>query len=127
MKKFVIFFAILYGIYWYASEKFSFEGTLAYAHNNQHKKWAPAAEYYVGLVYYQRAEYPKAQEAFTMLLTDFSTGTYTASGLWRLASAAEENRDYETARQSLTRLLEEFPDYKERKAAERKLEYIKFK
>jgi len=127
LKKLIVVFAILYGTYWYASSRFNFADTLVYARKNPQAKWAPAADYYVGLVYYQRAEYPKAQEAFTQLLTDYSTGPYTASGLRRLASAAEENRDYETARQSLTRFIEEFPDHKERKAAEQKLDMIKFK
>ena len=123
----MIVFALLYGTYWYASSRFNFADTLAYAHKNQQKKWAPAAEYYVGLVYYQRAEYPRAQEAFTQLVTDYSTGPYVGAGLRRLASAAEENRDYVTARQSLQRFLDEFPDDKERRAAEQKMEYIKFK
>ena len=127
MRKLIVVFALLYGVYWYASSRFNFANTLVYAHNNQQAKWAPAAEYYIGLVYYQRAEYPKAQEAFTQLLTDFSTGPYTARGLRRLASSAEENRDFGIARQSLTRFIEEFPDDKERRAAEARLDMIKFK
>lgn len=127
MKKILFVVALLYGTYWYASRHYNFADTLVYAKKNPQAKWAPAADYYVGLVYYQRAEYVKAQEAFTQLLTDYSTGPYTAKGLMRLAASAEENRDFEVARQSLTRFLEEFPDHKDRKVAERRLEYIKFK
>lgn len=127
MKKLIFVVAVLYGTYWYASRHYNFADTLVYAKKNPQAKWAPAADYYVGLVYYQRAEYVKAQEAFTQLLTDFSTGPYTAKGLMRLAAAAEENRDYAVARQSLERFLEEFPDHKDKKVAERRLEYIKFK
>ncbi|MDP3542977.1 MAG: tetratricopeptide repeat protein [Elusimicrobiota bacterium] len=127
MKKLIFVVAVLYGTYWYASRHYNFSDTLVFARKNPQAKWAPAAEYYVGLVYFQRAEYPKAQEAFTQLLTDFSTGPYTAKGLMRLAASAEENRDFEVARQSLTRFLEEFPDHKDKKIAERRLEYIKFK
>ncbi len=127
MKKLIFVVAVLYGTYWYASRHYNFADTLVYARKNPQAKWAPAADYYVGLVYFQRAEYGKAQEAFTQLLTDFSTGPYTAKGLMRLAAAAEENRDYEVARQSLARFLEEFPDHKDKKIAERRLEYIKFK
>lgn len=127
MKKFLILFAVAYGTYWYASRKYNFADTLVYAKKNPQASWAPAADYYVGLVYYGRGEYAKSQEAFTQLLTDYSTGPYTARGLRRLASAAEENRDYETARQSLQRFLEEFPDDKEKPVVEQKLEMIKFK
>ncbi|MCR4294480.1 MAG: tetratricopeptide repeat protein [Elusimicrobia bacterium] len=127
MKKLIFVVGVLYGTYWYASRHYNFSDTLVYARKNPQAKWAPAADYYVGLVYYQRAEYVKAQEAFTQLLTDYSTGPYTAKGLMRLAASAEENRDFEVARQSLTRFLEEFPDHKDKKIAERRLEYIKFK
>ena len=127
MKKLIFVVAVLYGTYWYASRHYNFADTLVYAKKNPQASWAPAADYYIGLVYYQRAEYGKAQEAFTQLLTDYSTGPYTAKGLMRLAAAAEENRDYEVARQSLKRFLEEFPDHKDKPVAERRLEYVKFK
>lgn len=127
MKKLMVIAAVLYGTYWYASRNFKFADTLTYARKNPQASWAPAADFYVGLVYYQRADYPKAQEAFTQLLTDYSTGPYTARGLLRLASAAEENRDYTVARQSLERFLEEFPDHKHKQLAEQRLETIKFK
>lgn len=127
MKKWIVVFAVFYGVYWYASNRFDFADTLVYAKKNPQASWAPAADYYVGLVYMQRAEYGKSQEAFTQLLTDYSTGPYTDRGLLRLSQVAMENRDYETARQSLTRFLEEFPQHKERNIAEKRLEYIKFK
>lgn len=127
MKKLIVVLVVLYGTYWYASNRFNFSDTLVYAKKHPEASWAPAADYYIGLVYYQRAEYPKAQEAFTQLLTDYSTGPYTAKGLLRLAAAAEENRDYEVARQSLQRFIEEFPDHKDKQVAEQRMEYIKFK
>ena len=127
MKKLMVVFAILYGTYWYASNRFNFSDTLVYARKNPQASWAPAADYYVGLVYYQRAEYAKSQEAFTQLLTDYSTGPYTSRGLMRLAVVAEENRDFETSRQSLQRFIEEFPDDKDKRIAEQKLDIIKFK
>ena len=127
MKKLIFVVAVLYGTYWYASRRFNFADTLVYAKKNQYASWAQATDYYVGLVYYQRAEYPKSQEAFNQLVTDFSTGPYVARGLIRLSQAAEENRDWPVARQSLERYLEEFPDHKDRSAATQRLELIKFK
>lgn len=127
MKKLIIVAAVLYGTYWYASNRFNFADTLAYAKKNPQASWAPAVDYYVGMVYFQRAEYPKAQEAFTQLLTDYSTGPYTAKGLLRLATVAEENKDWQVARQSLERFIEEFPEHKDKQIAAQRLEIIKFK
>ncbi len=127
MKKWIFVFAVLYGTYWYASNRFNFADTLVYARKNPQASWAPAADYYVGLVYFQRAEFGKSQEAFTQLLTDYSTGPYTSRGLMRLSQVAMENRDWEVARQSLQRFIEEFPEDKDKRIAEQRLEYIKFK
>jgi TolA-binding protein len=125
--KLLIVAAVLYGAGWYASRNLGYQETLVWAKNHPGSQWAPAADYYVGLVYYQKAEYPKAQEAFTQLLTDYATGPYVAKGLLRQASAAEENLDWPVARQSLERFIEEFPDHKERRVAEQNLDMIKFK
>lgn len=127
MKKLILVIAVLYGTYWYASNHFNFSDTLVYARKNPQASWAPAVDYYVGIVYYQRDEFPAAQAAFTQLLTDYSTGPYTTRGLLRLSLAAQENRDYEVARQSLQRFIEEFPDHPDRQVAEHRLEAIKFK
>lgn len=127
MKKWIAVCAVIYGTYWYASNRFDFADTLVYAKKNPHASWAPATDYYVGLVYFQRAEYSKSQAAFTQLLTDYSTGPYTSRGLMRLSQVAMENKDYETARQSLARFIEEFPNDKDKNIAEQRLEYIKFK
>jgi TolA-binding protein len=127
LKKLILVIAVLYGTYWYASNHFNFSDTLVYARKNPQASWAPAVDYYVGIVYYQRDEFPAAQAAFTQLLTDYSTGPYTTRGLLRLSLAAQENRDYEVARQSLQRFIEEFPDHPDRQVAEHRLEAIKFK
>jgi outer membrane protein assembly factor BamD (BamD/ComL family) len=127
LKKWIVVFAVLYGTYWYAINRFDFADTLVYAKKNPQASWAPAVDYYVGLVYFQRAEYAKSQEAFTQLLTDYSTGPYTDRGLMRLSQVAMENRDWAVARQSLERFLEEFPAHKDRNIAEKRLEFIKFK
>lgn len=127
MKKLIFVAAVLYGTYWYASNHFNFSDTLVYAKKNPQASWAPAVDYYVGIVYYQRCEYPKAQEAFTQLLTDYSTGPYTARGLIRLSQAAMENKDWPVARQSLERFIEEFPNHQNKQAAIQRLEIIKFR
>ena len=118
MKKLYLFVLAASGVWWYASHRFNFADALRYAQKNPSASWAPAVEYSVGLVYYQRADYPKAQETFTQLLTDFPTGPYEARALLRLSEAAQENRDFPTAKESLDRYLEEFPNGPDRQLAE---------
>lgn len=124
MKKWMVVAALLYGGYWYASRHYDFESALKYAKENPSPKLAPAIDYYVGLAYYQRAEFPKAQVAFTQLLTDYPTGPYAAKGLMRLSEVAMENKDYDTVRSSLQSFLEQYPDHKDRHLATKRLELI---
>ena len=122
MKKFYFFVVVVSGVWWYASRRFNFAEAMTYAQKHPAASWAPQVEYSVGMVYYQRADYPKAQEAFTQLLTDFPTGQYEARGLLRLSEAAEENRDYPAAKDALARYIEEFPDGPDRALAEKRKE-----
>ena len=124
MKKFYFFILAVSGTWWYASHRFNFSDTLVYAHKNLKASWAPATEYYVGVVYYQRADYQKAEDAYTMLLTDFPTGEYEARGLVRLSEAAEENRDWQTSKDTVARYLEEYPDGPDKPIMERRKELL---
>lgn len=124
MKKFYFFVLIAGGVWWYASQRFNLSDAMSFAHKHSGASWAPAAEYSIGMVYYQSADYQKAQEAFTQLLTDFPTGQYEGRALLRLSEAAEENLDYATAKETVARYLEEFPDGPDRKIAERRKELL---
>ena len=124
MKKFYLFVVVAAVVWWYATTRFNFEDAFKYAHNHPAASWAPAVEYSVGMVYYQRSDYPKAQETFTQLLTDFPTGQYEATALLRLSETAEENRDYATAKDAVARYLEEFPDGPDRQIAEKRKELL---
>ena len=124
MRKFYFFILAASGVWWYASHRFNFSDAMSYAQKHPNASWAPAVEYSVGLVYYQRSDYQKAEDAFTQLLTDFPTGQYEARGLLRLSEAAEENRDYTTAKETVARYLEEFPDGPDRRTAERRKELL---
>lgn len=124
MKPLLIVVALFYGGYWYASRHYDFQTALAYAKKNPSPKLAPAIDYYVGLAYYQRAEFEKSQAAFTQLLTDYPTGQYTDKALLRMSEVAMENKDYDTVRDSLKRFLEEFPQHPQRQIATKRLELI---
>lgn len=126
--RYLLILAGLYGAYYYASRHFEFHDTLVYAQKNPQEKWSPAVEYYVGMAYYQRADYPKAQEAFTQLLTAHPTAyAYLPKTLIRLSDAAEYNRDWDTAKQALSQYLEQFPEGKDAEMARKRLELLKYR
>lgn len=124
MKKLIFFALVVGGFWWYATHKFNFADTMAYAQKHPSSSWAPAVEYSIGMVYYQRDDFPKAQETFTQLLTDFPTGQYAARGMLRLSEAAEENRDYATEKEILDRFLEEYPDHPDKNIAIKRRELL---
>jgi TolA-binding protein len=122
--KLILILAVLVGGWWYATHKFNFADTMTYAQKHPQASWAPAVEYSIGMVYYQRADYPKAQETFTQLLTDFPTGQYAARGLLRLSEVEDENRDYTAEKETLDRFLTEYPDHPDRNVAEKRRELL---
>lgn len=124
MKKLIIAAALLYGGYWYAKRHYDFDAVLRYAKTHPSPRLAPAIDYYVGLAYYQRAEFEKSQEAFTQLLTDHPTSQYAPKGLLRLSEVAAERRDWDGARAALNRFKEEFPDHPQRDMADKRLELL---
>ena len=111
MKKFMVFFLIIGGLYQYAGDKIGLQPLLNYAKRHPEKPWASQVYYSVGMIYYQQSQLPKSQEVLTTLLTDFPTGQYTARALLRLSEVAYDNRDYATTRTMIERFLEEYPDH----------------
>ncbi len=124
MKKLVFLALVVGGIWWYASHRFDFNDTLVYAKKNKEKPWASAVAYSVGMVYYQRDDYQKAQEVFTGLLTDYPTGQYTARTMLRLSEVADRNLDYQTEKEVLDRFLTEYPDHPDNLMATKRKELL---
>jgi TolA-binding protein len=124
MKKFYFLIVALSGLWWYASRHFDFNELFAYAHAHPAAQWAPKVEYSIAMVYYQRGDNQKAQEAFTQLLTDFPTGQYEGHALLRLSEVAEDNLDIPTAKETVKRYLEDFPDGPDRQLAEKRKELL---
>lgn len=124
MKKFYFFVLIASGVWWYASHRFNFSDLLVYAHSHPKATWAPKVEYAVAVVYLQRADYPKAQETFNMLLEDFPSSEYEGRALLHLSEAAEENRDWPASKEAVAKYLEEFPDAPDRQMVERRKELL---
>jgi len=110
MKKLIFVALVIGGAWWYYSPKLTVAAALDYAHQNSQKPWASDVVYWIGWTYYQRANYPKAQETLGTFVNDFPAGPHTPRALLRYAEAAQENRDYATAKDALDRLLKEYPD-----------------
>ena len=126
--KFVMLAAlVLYGLYYYVSRRFEFHDTLAYAQKHSGAVWSAPTEYYVGLVYYQRSEYPKAQEAFSQLLKDHPTDYHAPRALILLSDSAEYNRDWDAARAALSQYIENYPDGRDVRLAKQRLELVNYK
>lgn len=125
--KYILIFLGLYGAYYYASQKLPPVDALAIAKKNPQAQWAPALDYYTGLYHYQRSDYPKAQTAFTQLLTDYPTSQYAPGALYRLGDAAEFNHDWTTAKEALERYIDEFPNERNSELARKKLDLLKYK
>ena len=126
MKKYLLAVALIYAAFHYGAKYLKFDDTLKYAKQNKASDWAEPTDYYVWVIYYQRSEYPKAQEAFTQLLTDYPTGQYAARGLFMLGNTAQYNRDWETAKASLARYVEEFPAGADIELAKKNLELVRY-
>lgn len=124
MRKLLFLVLLVGGVWWYATHRFNFSDAMDYAKKHPQSSLSPRIEYSVGMVYYQRADYPKAQEAFAQLLTDFPTGQYAARALLRLSEVAEENRDYATEKDVLDRFLSDFPDHPDRMIAQKRRELL---
>ncbi len=121
-----IVFALLYGGYYYASNRYEFHDTLVYAKQHPDPKFAPAIDYYVGLVYYQRTDYGKAQEAFSQLLQDYPTAQYIPKALLRLEDSAEYNHDWATAKLAANQYVDDYPNERDIELMKHRLEMLNY-
>ena len=117
----------LYGGFYYVSKLYKFDDNMAYVKGHKGASWAPKANYYIGVIYYQREDYPKAQEAFTQLLTDYPTCQHAAKGLVYWEGAAEYNHDWGSARTALDRYIEEYPDGEDIDLMKKRSEMLKYR
>lgn len=124
MRGFFITIGVLCVLCWYARSQFNFHDLLVYAKKHPESQFASRIDYDVGLVYYQRGDFPAAQEAFSQLLTDYPTGQFTENGLLRLSEVAVENRDWQVAKDILDRYLQEYPDSANRPLAVKRRELL---
>ena len=126
MKTFAMILLALYGAYYYVSKKYEFHDTLEYAKAHPEKSNSAAIEYYVGFVYYQRSDYPKAKEAFAALLEQHPTDYYVEKSLMMYDDAAEYTFDWDTAKMVLQKYVDDYPDGKKIELAKSRLDMVKY-
>lgn len=127
MRTYVFIILLIGGTYWYVTHKVKLDEPLAYAAKYKEKSWSAAADYYIGVAYFQRSEYDKSQTAFQQLLTDHATSQYVANGLMYLADSAERNNDWDKVKEATALYVEQYPDGKEIERAKAKLDYARYK
>ena len=126
MKKFLFVVLSLYGAYYYVSRHYDFESMLVYAKKHPQASWVPATEYYVGMMYYQRENYGKANEVLKQLLTDFPTCQYVPGALVRYEDVAETNHDWDTAKAVANRYVEDYPNGGDIEVMRKRLELLNY-
>ncbi|MBI4375701.1 MAG: outer membrane protein assembly factor BamD [Elusimicrobia bacterium] len=126
MTKYFLIVLALYGGCYYLWPHFSLYKGLALTKSRSGARWVPPMEYYIGVVYYQKEDYPRAQEAFTQLLAASPTGYYVPRALIYLSDAADRTRDWDVAKAAAARYVEEFPDGKEIELMRKRLEMLKY-
>lgn len=124
MKKLILVVVVACVAWHYAAPRLTAAAAMDYAHKNSQKPWAGTLAYSIGWFYYERANYPKAQEALSSFVNDFPAGSHTATGLLRLSEAAEENHDYPGARAALDWYLKDYPDDSQRNIASQRRELL---
>ena len=128
--RYLIIALLAYGGYFYFNhhlyEIHQLHDSLAYARKYPDSNVSPAIDYYAGNIYYARAEYPQAQEAFAQLLTDYPTAQYVPTALVRLEDSAENNKDWDTARTAAGKYIDDYPGGEETNLMRQRLEMVNY-
>ncbi|MDD5658287.1 MAG: tetratricopeptide repeat protein [Elusimicrobia bacterium] len=126
MMKLALAALAAWGGYYYLAHHCKFDDGIEFVSRHKDAAWAPRANYLIGMVYEQREDYPKAQDAFSRLLTAYPTCQYAADALLKMGLAAEHNGDWDTAKSALARYAEEHPDGGKIELARKRLELLRY-
>ena len=126
MKAFVIFIALVTVGFWCVKTWHVFHRVLIYAKENPSPS-TPKVEYYMGMFYYTKGNYPNALEAFNYVLTDHPTSYYAPKALFRVGTTYEEMEEWTKARETYEKHKEQYPESPKKKLVERKIGYLHFK
>ena len=127
IKKWLIIFAIFIAATVYIRKNYGYEDVLKYSKENPHSEWSPKIDYYVGMAYYMRDDYPEARGAFDQLLTGYPTSQYAPKALLRKGTIEMSMRKWGDARRSFETYMKEWPEGGDMDKVKKKYEFIKFK
>lgn len=126
-KKWFIILGLLVGLGVYVNSHYTFKDVLEYSQKHPDPSISPKLDYYTGMAYFLRDRSPEAIAAFQQLLTDYPTCQYAPMALIRLGSEYSEKGQWEEARNSYQRYMDQFPDGPDIQLARNKYEIIKFR
>jgi tetratricopeptide (TPR) repeat protein len=122
----VIVLLLLIGGVYYVRNHYDYEDLLKVAAKDEGNPRSQQIEYYVGMIYYARNDYPRAIKAFDQLLTNHPTSYYAPKALARAGLAYKEQQKYEHAREMYFKFLTYFPDHSMRNTVQKRWNHIKF-
>ncbi len=126
LNKWTILALIVFGSVYYVRNQYDYEDLLVVASKEEGTLRAQKIEYYVGMIYYQRGDYPRAIKAFNQLLLNSPTGYYAPKALARAGLAYKEHNQYDEAREMYHKFLTYFPDHSLKNTVMKRWTHIKF-
>lgn len=126
INKYTIALALLIGGVYYVRNHYDYEDMLTVAAKDEGNPRSEQIEYYVGLIYYARGDYPRSTKAFDQLLLNHPTSYYAPKALARAGMAYREQNKYDEAREMYAKYLTYFPDHAMKGVVHQRWEHIKF-
>ena len=126
LNKWSILIMIICGSVYYVRNHYDYEDLLVVAAKDEGHPRSVQVEYYVGMIYYMRGDYPRSIKAFDQLLRNHPTSYYAPRALARAGMAYKESNQYDHAREMYHKYLTYFPDHSMKSTVMKRWTHIKF-
>ena len=126
LNKWSILIMIIAGSVYYVRDHYDYEDLLIVAAKDEGNPRSEQIEYYVGMIYFMRDDYPRAVKAFNQLLTNHPTSYYAPKALARAGLAYKEHNKYDHAREMYHKYLTYFPNHSMKNTVQKRWTHIKF-
>ncbi|HVE13615.1 MAG TPA: tetratricopeptide repeat protein [Elusimicrobiota bacterium] len=108
-------------------DKYTPQRALAFTHAHRDPRWAPTADFYIGMAAYLQDQRPEAEAAFRQLIADFPKSPYVADALYRLGDMYSDQNRWPEARDAFQQYMDSFPNGDKITLVRNRWEYIKFR
>jgi len=126
LNKYFISIALVFGAVYYVRNHYDYEDLLVVAAKDEGNPRSQQIEYYVGMIYYMRGDYPRSLKAFNQLLLNHPTSYYAPRALARAGLSYKEFNKYPEAREMYHKFLVYFPDHTLKSVVQKRWTHIKF-